>query len=211
MTKSTASHQPKRGRPSVARAEALDRLVIDTARSMFLADGFDAVAMEQVAAAARISKGTLYARHPSKEALFIAMVEDIIRRWSDEASGEDYLLTDDIETRLRHHARTIATWLHRPDALAIQRLVLAVRDRFPDVARSMHDRGYRYIVELIRGDIERAAARDGTAVRDPLAVAELIVSSIAGRQLQDVDNTPASLEIFAQRVIDIVLAARADW
>jgi len=211
MTKSTASHQPKRGRPSVARAEALDRLVIDTARSMFLADGFDAVAMEQVAAAARISKGTLYARHPSKEALFIAMVEDIIRRWSDEASGEDYLLTDDIETRLRHHARTIATWLHRPDALALQRLVFAVRDRFPDVARSMHDRGYRYIVELIRGDIEGAAAHDGTAVRDPLAVAELIVSSIAGRQLQDVDITPASLEIFAQRVIDIVLAARSDW
>lgn len=211
MNKAAFSHQPKRGRPSVARAEALDRLVIDTARSMFLADGYDAVAMEQVASAARISKGTLYARHPSKEALFIAMVEDLVRQWSDEASGEDYLLTDDIETRLRHHARTIAASLHRPDVVGIQRLVLSVRDRFPEIARSMHDRGYRYIVELIRGDIERAAARDGASVRDPLAIAELIVSSISGRQLQDVDITPDRLEIFAQRVIDIVMAARSDW
>lgn len=180
---------------------------------MFLADGFDAVAMEQVVAGAQISKGTLYARHASKEALFVAVVEDAIASWSEEAAEEDYLLSDQIEQRLRHHARTIAGSLQRPDVLAFQRLVLAVRDRFPDIARSMHDRGYRYIVDLIRDDVIRAGARDGQTPRDPTAVGELLVAAISGKQLQDLDHADSggNLDAFGQRVVDLLMAARSDW
>lgn len=212
MTGSATLLRPKRGRPSTARAEALDRHVIETARAMFLADGFDAVAMEQIALAAKISKGTLYARHASKEALFIAVVENTVQQWSEEASGEDYLLKDEIEARLRHHARTIAAWVQRPDVLALQKLILGVRDRFPEIARSMHDRGYRYIVDLIASDIRDAASRDGVAARDPEAVGELIVASISGRQMQDVGQIPGGgLDRFGQRVVDLVMASRSDW
>jgi AcrR family transcriptional regulator len=133
--------KPRRGRPSAARARAIDHHVVAVARQMFLSDGYDVVAMEQVAANARISKGTLYARHPSKEALFSAVVEAAIREWSDASSEQDHLLTDDIGQRLRHHALAIITSMRRPDVVAFQRLLLSVRDRFPEAANAMHEKG----------------------------------------------------------------------
>ena len=107
--------RPRSGRPTAARVSAIDRAIVEAARAMFLVGGFDGVAMEQVAATADISKGTLYARYPSKEALFSAVIEASIRDWSEEAARSDDQLTDDIGQRLRHHARTIAASLLRPD------------------------------------------------------------------------------------------------
>ena len=86
----------RRGRPSASRVGAIDRTIIETARQLFLADGFDAVAMEQVAAVAKVSKGTLYARYPAKEALFTAVIRASLREWSEEAARQDHELTDDI-------------------------------------------------------------------------------------------------------------------
>lgn len=181
---------------------------------MFLSDGFDAVAMEQVAAIADISKGTLYARYPSKEALFSAVVEASVQDWSQEAARSDHLLTDDIEQRLRYHAQTIATALLRPDVQGIQRLILSVRSRFPELAASMHERGYGYIVGLIAADIAAAAQRDARCVRDPRAVAQMLVAGISGYQMQEEEEEsggPADLPVFAQRLVDVLLCGRDAW
>ncbi|WP_408591403.1 TetR/AcrR family transcriptional regulator [Novosphingobium sp.] len=203
----------RRGRPTAARVSAIDRAIVVTARTMFLAEGYDTVAMEQVAVLADISKGTLYARYPSKEALFTAVIEASVKEWSDEAALGDDLLTDVIGQRLHHHARTIAMSLQRPDVLGIQRLVLSVRTRFPALARAMHDRGYAYIVGLIAGDIAAAAVRDGVPVRNPQAVAQMLVGAITGFQIQE-DADPANapnLEAFACNLVEVLLAGRAAW
>jgi AcrR family transcriptional regulator len=202
--------KPRRGRPSAARAEAIDKHVIEIARRMFLSDGYDVVAMEQVAATARISKGTLYARHPSKEALFSAVVEAAIREWSDASSEQDYLLTDDIGQRLRHHALAIITSMRRPDVVAFQRLVLSVRDRFPEAATALHEKGYRYLVDYIARDVEAAAVRDGIPARRPDLVAELLIAGVTGKEMQDGECGEA-LEVFAEGLVDLLIAARQNW
>ncbi|MDE2436400.1 MAG: TetR/AcrR family transcriptional regulator [Sphingomonadales bacterium] len=205
-------HVPKRGRPSTARARGIDRAIIDAAREQFFAEGFDAVAMEQVAAKARVSKGTLYARHPSKEALFAAVIQASVQDWSDQASASDHLLTDDIEQRLRHHARTIALAIQQPDVQATQRLIVSIGQRFPQLAGTLSEYGFRYIVDLVAGDLAAAARRDGQALRDPLGVAKLLVTSISGLQLQRIGgNDGESMEAFADRVVDLILAARSAW
>jgi len=205
--------KPGRGRPSAARVQAIDRTIVAIARRMFLDEGFDAVAMEQVAALAQVSKGTLYARYASKEALFTAVIEASVREWSDEAARHDDELTDDIEQRLRHHARTIANSLQQPDVLALQRLVLSIRVRFPDIARTMHDVGYDYIVDLIGRDIAAASQRDARPVRDARGVARLIVAGVTGFQLQEDFGTSQLTELhqFAQRLVDVVVAGREAW
>lgn len=180
---------------------------------MFLAGGFDAVAMEQVAATADISKGTLYARYPSKEVLFSAVIEASIKDWSDEAARSDDQLTDDIGQRLRHHARTIAASLLRPDVQGIQRLIMSVRARFPELAAAMHEKGSAYIVGLICRDISAAATRDARPVRDPQMVAHMLVAGIMGFQIQEEADPagPPDLHAFAQRLVDVLLAGRAAW
>jgi AcrR family transcriptional regulator len=201
-----------RGRPTAEQVGSIERAIVDAARSMFLTDGFDAVGMKQVAEKARVSKGTLYARYASKEALFTAVIERSIEEWSAEAALLDPLLTDNIEQRLRHHASTIATWLGRSDVIAVQRLVHSLRDRFPSLAEVMHRRGYDYIVGLISRDITEAAARDGRNLRDPGAVARLLVAGIAGAQMNEGgDASGEELQRFAQRVVDVIVWGWGAW
>ena len=214
MATTTVALQPKRGRPSLARASAIDRVILERAREMFFAEGFDAVAMEQVAAAVGISKGTLYARHASKEALFTAVTLDMIAQHSTQAARLDHLLTDDIEQRLRHHARMMVNSLVQPDVRSFQRALSTVQHRFPDLAASISDVGYRYMVRIMRDDIIAAAARDDMPVRDAEGVALMIVSAIGGYQLYETPGgklTPEELQAHAERTIDIAMAARSSW
>lgn len=205
---------PKRGRPSATQATAIDHAILDSARALFFDEGFDATAMERIASAAGVSKGTLYSRYPSKEALFSALVEVSVKRWADASSRLDDTLPDDIAERLRHHARTIAQALVTPDVRAFQRILLGNRERFPTLSVAMHDAGYRYIVGLIERDILDAAKRDDIPVRDAENVATILVSSITGWQLQAAghhDLQYREVEAFALRMVDFVMAARSAW
>ncbi|AXB80329.1 TetR/AcrR family transcriptional regulator [Novosphingobium sp. P6W] len=213
MTKRPTAAAQRRGRPSLARAYAIDKILLTVAYQLFLEHGFDPVTMEQIASTAQVAKGTLYVRYPSKEALFTAMIDAAIERWSKEAALQNNLLTDDIEQRLRHHARTIVTFMQHPEVMAMQRLLLSVSTRFPDLASAMHDRGYRYIVNLLASDIADAQHHTGASAIDPEAVGQLIVSSLAGYHLQAIGSERAASEAlaFANRVVDLVMAARAAW
>ena len=65
-------------RAAAAPAEdesAKRRQIIDGARAVFLAQGFDAASMNDIARAAGVSKGTLYVYFKHKEELFEAIVE----------------------------------------------------------------------------------------------------------------------------------------
>ena len=50
------------------------RQIMDGARTVFLAGGFDGASMNDVARAAGVSKGTLYAYFNSKDELFEAII-----------------------------------------------------------------------------------------------------------------------------------------
>ncbi len=205
---------PKRGRPSAAQVMLIDQAVLTAARTLFFDIGYDAVAMENVAAAAGVSKGTLYARYPSKETLFIAVVEASIREWSAKSPPAARFPSTDIGERLRFHARVIAESLTYPEVRAFQRLLIANRERFPELARVMYDLGYSYIVDLLTDEIEAAAARDAIPARDAHGVAQLIVSAITGWQLQEAatrDPTREEIEAFAMRTVDLLVASRPAW
>jgi hypothetical protein len=144
--------------------------------------------------------------------LFTAVIERSIEDWSDEYAQRDSLLSSDIEQRLRHHAGTIANSLVRADVLAVQRLVLSLEDRFPALAEVVRGKGYDYIVGLLVRDLKDAAARDGTPLRDPLAVARLLVAGITGAQMQEGPRIEEkALHDYAQRVVDLIMSGRDAW
>jgi TetR/AcrR family transcriptional regulator, mexJK operon transcriptional repressor len=212
MTRHKSTFVPKVGRPSLKRAEVIDARVIDAALKLFLANGFDAASMEQVALAAGVTKGTVYARHPTKEALLTAVIERAIEDWSHEASLNDHLLGNDIERTLRHHARTIARWVNKDEVIALQRLVSSVEVRFPELARVMYEHGYLYIVDLIARDIAAAAGRDGVPIQSAGSVARMLVASIQGANWQEGRfMSERRIEAFAQRVVDVLMAGRSAW
>ena len=60
------------------------RQVMDGARKVFLADGFDAASMNEIARVAGVSKGTLYVYFDSKEDLFAALIREEKREQSEQ-------------------------------------------------------------------------------------------------------------------------------
>ena len=213
-TKTEKAFTPKRGRPDAKQVAAIDRAILATATRMFLELGYDGVAMENIAAATGVSKGTLYARYPSKEALFTTVIHDRVKQWSLMSASQDHLLTDDIAERLHHHAQMIARSLLQQEVHAFQLLTLANRERFPELARAMYEAGYLYIVRLISDDISQAAARDGIPARDPSAIARQLVAAITGWELQESSAGPiveAELLAAARKTVDLLMAARESW
>src|SRR5215471_2231261 len=65
-------------KPAVQPSEdsAKRRQIVEGARKIFLAQGFDAASMNDIARAAGVSKGTLYVYFANKEQLFAAIVEE---------------------------------------------------------------------------------------------------------------------------------------
>ncbi|GLV26834.1 TetR/AcrR family transcriptional regulator [Sphingobium sp. Cam5-1] len=213
-TKTEKAFTPKRGRPDAKQVAAIDRAILATATQMFLELGYDGVAMENIAAATGVSKGTLYARYPSKEALFTTVIHDRVKQWSLISARQDHRLTDDIAERLHHHAQMIARSLLQQEVHAFQLLTLANRERFPELARAMYEAGYLYIVRLISDDISQAAARDGIPARDPSAIARQLVAAITGWELQESSAGPiveAELLAAARKTVDLLMAARESW
>ena len=76
---------PRRARRKQARPGEL----LDAALSLFVEKGFAATRVEEVAARAGVSKGTLFLYFPSKQALFKAVVHENAGRHLREALGED--------------------------------------------------------------------------------------------------------------------------
>src|SRR5258708_20542584 len=67
--------QIERAGPIVADEDgAKRRQIIEGARKVFLAQGFDAASMGEIARVAGVSKGTLYVYFENKEQLFAAIV-----------------------------------------------------------------------------------------------------------------------------------------
>lgn len=214
MTKAAQKFTPRRGRPTAAQVEAIDNALISTGRRHFLENGFDAVAMEAIAFELGVSKTTLYGRFPSKEALFHAIVEDAVARWSADAAKDDAELTDNIEQRLRHHVRVIARSHINPEVQAFQRIIISTAGRFPALAKSMHDVGTVYIISLISRDISDAAKRDRLLAHDPEGIATRIVASMTGWYMQQSLVRSVGLEEFfkyGDRTVDIIMAARSIW
>ncbi|HEY6256266.1 MAG TPA: helix-turn-helix domain-containing protein, partial [Xanthobacteraceae bacterium] len=60
--------------PTADQDSAKRRQIIEGARQVFLAQGFDAASMNEIARVAGVSKGTLYVYFANKEQLFEAIV-----------------------------------------------------------------------------------------------------------------------------------------
>src|ERR1700723_4712191 len=100
------------------------RQIIDGARAVFLAKGFDAASMNDIARAAGVSKGTLYVYFKHKEELFEAIVEQ-----ECDAQAEGIFDLDpndhDVEAVLKRLGVAYVKFLCRPEKEQAIRTVIA--------------------------------------------------------------------------------------
>jgi AcrR family transcriptional regulator len=112
------------------------RQILDGARRMFLAHGFDAASMNEIAREAGVSKGTLYVYFKNKEELFEAIVEAQCRQQGEQIFTFD--TTADIESELKRLGRDLSRFLTRPGGVSEIRTVIAIADRMPELGSQFY-------------------------------------------------------------------------
>ena len=149
--------------------------ILDAAAAVFARKGYAAARIIEVARAAGVGKGTIYEYFPSKEALFFAVFEAMMRAAGDEVSALAQELEGSFDERMAHLSdRMIQTWLDRLDVYALVMEFWSAtasspsRDRF----KAVFQEGYRHLRSVVGGLI-RDAQRTGEAAPacDPRQVA----------------------------------------
>lgn len=137
-------------RPSELIAAALD---------LFVDRGFAATRLDDVAARAGVSKGTLYLYFESKEALFKAVIEDAIVPLLAAAEDEIASYQGDSVDLLR---RLLFGWWEQIGATrlaGVPKLLIAEARNFPDVAQYYHDAVIARARGLLRTLLQRGIER----------------------------------------------------
>jgi len=142
------------GRPSRQHAAQLGERILNAATHLFLSHGYGATSIEAVARRARISKRTFYHRFPDKPALFVAVVHRIIEGLRPPADIP--LLEGDLREILRRLAGLILHAALSPQAIALNRMIVAESGRFPQLAAvttGATEEAIRLIVGILEGEV----------------------------------------------------------
>jgi AcrR family transcriptional regulator len=157
--KRTARHAVRIGRPPRERAGEVDARILDAARRVFLESGFAGASMEEIASRASAGKPTIYARFPSKEALFTAVVMRNVA--ASVAQLENRMPTGErIEERLASLGATAVHWALAGDAIGLMRVVISEARRFPDLASNVERMTRERAAETIAPILAEVAQSD---------------------------------------------------
>ena len=128
-----------RGRPPAEEVAARAERLLDVATEVFLDKGFKGASMSEIAHRAGASKQTLYARYPSKAALFAALVERKASHLFEAIGplGEGRSLRD----TLVHCGSEMLDLILSKDARGVHRVVIAECAEFPELGELFWDRG----------------------------------------------------------------------
>jgi TetR/AcrR family transcriptional regulator of autoinduction and epiphytic fitness len=110
--------------------------ILDAAVAEFRASGYEATSMDRIAARAEVSKRTVYNHFPSKEQLFIRILEEMFDRG---IGGPDLAYRADrpLRAQLLELVRQKLKLLHDPHFVDLARVAIAAGIQRPDLAREM--------------------------------------------------------------------------
>lgn len=154
-----------------------DEAILAAAHDLFLERGYGA-SIDDIAAAAGVSKQTIYARYAGKHRLLAAVVhhvaEDLVSILGDGAPGA---ATEDALMRFGERFVGVAFDERR---IAMQRLIIAEAARFPELARTYFDSGPSFVRARLAAWLERAKAAGRLAFDDSEEAASLLLGLILG-------------------------------
>lgn len=155
---------PRRRRVAGADPEKR-RQILDGAHEVFLARGFDTASMSDIAAAANVSKGTLYVYFQDKEHLFLALIER--ERESQKRAAFDALQDDpDPAHALAIFGERLIKLLSSDFAVSAHRIVIGVAERMPDLGREFYENGPLQGTQRLAGYLDDRVKEGKLAIED---------------------------------------------
>lgn len=210
------THQgpPRRGpgRLRIEDVRELEAKLITVAREAFTTQGYGATSMAALARDAGISKTTLYAKFPTKAALFRAIIDRQLERAYGAVREGAEIAPRTLAGSLQNLASQTLQEALTPENRAINRLMDWEAPRFPELAEMAQARA-RLGIEHIASYIRSFAVSDQIACADPEAAAEIFNFMVRGLYhdtcvgAHPSDEAPKTIE----RIVANFLASRASW
>lgn len=154
----TTKAKPRSARRTwTRRSEARPDEILSSALDVFIRQGFDAARMEDIAQGAGVTKGALYLYFEGKEQLLRALIERELAPMVMRIEAlADAGVADPAKT-IRQLARLVSGVLANARIFALPLLVVAIANRFPDLAEdyrmNVFARGRAAMAGLIRRGI----------------------------------------------------------
>ncbi|MEW7848908.1 TetR/AcrR family transcriptional regulator [Massilia aurea] len=135
------------GRPKAADIETRNQELIEAAGRLFLKNGYTRTSLESIAREARVAVRTIYVKFGGKAGLLKAVLASRRERLFAERNMD----TDARPLRaiLDEFARDFYALLVEPDAIALQRVVIAESGSNPELAEAFYEGGPRMTREML--------------------------------------------------------------
>jgi len=168
------------GRPLRTRLddERLGQL-LDIAAEVFISEGFAAASTNEIARRANSSKTTFYSRFPTKEQLFLAVLERRMNAIFHEVSQSlpDY---PPIEETLCNFGLALIELALTKDQIALVRVVSMESARFPALGKLFFELGPKRGEETLGAYFTQQIRKGRLAPEDPRLMAQHFMSLITG-------------------------------
>lgn len=153
--------------------------IIDSATRLFLAQGFRQVSMEKIAAAAPVSKATLYHYFDSKEALLaevIAQVSGTLLHTMSQVVVE----VDNVSSNLEKIAQSFVELIFSEEGLNLYRLVIAESRDFPGLGQLVYQSSCQPILTQLENYLRQLNASGRFQIDEARFAADAFFSLLKG-------------------------------
>ncbi len=176
---------PRADDPRVVRSRAA---VIDAARTLFLRHGYAGTTMEQIAAAARLTKRTVYNNYGDKDALFRRIVADVLAYAEAFARGlhEEFtagVTAANLRATLDDLARRLALGIVRPEVIALRRLLIGEARAFPRLGAEYFERAPGQVLDALASGFAQLGRRRLLRIDNARRAAAHFAYLVAGEPL----------------------------
>ena len=192
---STSPDAPRRGRP---RSQANDHAILEAAVQLLGEVGYTRLSMEGVAAAAGVSKPTLYLRYASKAELVAAAFTAVRMGAAPPLSGD---LRADLVAQLGHLRIAFARL-----GMSVVGVCLAEEEHVPDLIEALRARSLRPGRQLLRNAF--ILARDRREIREDADLDAAIEMAFGAYYAHYLSGEPFP-EGWEDRIADAVLRSLA--
>jgi len=196
------------------RKEARPQEILEAALMVFAEKGYAAARMDDIAARAGVTKGTIYLYFDNKEAVFKTLVRDSIGDTFARVVEAAERFEGSASDLLRLMLRTIGQFVRASDRVVLPKIVIGELGNFPELMRfyreEVVEKGLATLGSVISRGVARGEFRDIApehAAR--LCIAPILLAAVWRTTFARIDSETYDLEGLIETHIDVLLRGLA--
>jgi len=154
--------------PSLDRGVARRQAFLESARAVFMEQGFEAASINEIVGRAGGSLATLYSQFGSKEGLFLAVFDDQYDRFIRDVTPESHRYENlPLEQGLKVMGEQFLRATLMPEHLAFYRIVVGNAHSYPQLLQRYLVSGMGRLRDALITYMQSAETSDGQSIQSP--------------------------------------------